>query len=159
MPNDKSGAYRFDDSVGYLLARARMKLAREVDEELADYGVTQAQAGILLMLASGRFDAAAPLARELYMDSAAMTRMIDRLQKRGLVKRVRCADDRRTMRLQVTPEGAALCELLPDVMLAARDKSFSNFTDAELASLRALLRKFLNNDASAGSWNERDDHE
>lgn len=153
-----SDDYRFDGSVGYLLARARMKLARELDEQLADYGVTQAQAGILLMLCSGRFDNAAALARELYMDSAAMTRMIDRLEKRGLLKRVRREDDRRAIRLQVTPEGVALGKRLPKVMSAARKTSFGDFSDGELDSLRALLRKFLGDDR-ATSMDDEDENE
>lgn len=151
--------YRFDDSVGYLLARARMKLAREVDEQLADFGVTQAQAGILLMLASGRFDTAASLARELYMDSAAMTRMLDRLEKRGLLRRVRREDDRRAVRLQVTPDGTALARRLPEVMTAARETSFAGFSNTELDTLRALLRKFLGDDQRAANPDDEDDNE
>lgn len=148
--------YRFDDSVGYLLARARMKLGREMDEQLAEYGVTQAQAGILLMLCSGRFDTAAALARELYMDSAAMTRMIDRLEKRGLLRRVRREDDRRAIHLQVTPEGTALGRRLPGVMTAAYRMSFGDFSDCDLDGLRALLRRFLGDEKPADTAPRRD---
>jgi DNA-binding MarR family transcriptional regulator len=135
--------YRFDDSVGYLIARARLKLTKEFDDALTEHDITKAQGGILLILAAGRCETAAELARELYTDSASMTRMIDRLEKRGLVKRVRRADDRRVVNLHLTDQGQELAERLPKIFSTILAASFAHFNAAELDALRGLLRKFL----------------
>jgi DNA-binding MarR family transcriptional regulator len=128
-----SEPYRVEDSVGYLLSRARTKLAKSLDVALVERGITHAQGSILLMLSTGKYETAADLARELYIDSASMTRMIDRLEKRGLLFRVRRDDDRRVVSLRLTGAGQEL----------VRNRNFAGFSAEELAALSGLLRKFL----------------
>ena len=62
--------YRMDDSVGYLLSRSRAMLAKSLDAALLASGITHAQGGVLLMLASGRYTTAAEMVREIYTDAA-----------------------------------------------------------------------------------------
>jgi DNA-binding MarR family transcriptional regulator len=138
-----SEQYCVEDSVGYLLARARSKLAKSLDIALDNHGITHAQGSILLMLGSGRYETAADLARELYIDSASMTRMIDRLEKRGLLFRVRRDDDRRVVSLRLTQVGQGLANRLPDLYVSVRNRNFAEFTGEELKTLSSLLRKFL----------------
>jgi DNA-binding MarR family transcriptional regulator len=136
-------SYRVEDSVGYLLARARAKLAKSVDLELAQHDITQAQGCIVMMLASGKYSTAAELARELYIDSAAMTRMVDRLEKRGLIARMPRGDDRRVIQLQVTESGQALAGQLPACYVGVLNQNFAEFSADEVTTLRTLLRKLL----------------
>jgi DNA-binding MarR family transcriptional regulator len=143
-------AYRVEDSVGYLLGRARLKLAKALDIALADFGITHAQGSIVLMLSSGKYSTAADLTRELYTDSASMTRMVDRLEKRGLISRVRKSDDRRVIDLVLTPDGRELGQRLPAVYAAVINRSFAGFSADELATLRSLLRKSLACESNPG---------
>jgi DNA-binding MarR family transcriptional regulator len=136
-------SYRVEDSVGYLLARARARLAKAVDLELARHDITQAQGCIVMMLASGKYSTAAELARELYIDSAAMTRMVDRLEKRGLIARMPRGDDRRVIQLQVTESGQALAGQLPACYVGVLNQNFAEFSVDEVTTLRTLLRKLL----------------
>lgn len=138
---------RVEDSVGYLLSRSRAKIAKALDVAVAEYDITQAQGGILLVLASGKFSTAADLARELYIDSASMTRMVDRLEKRKLIERVRRTDDRRVVDLRLTTDGQALAAELPPIYSAVLNKGFAKFSVEEIDQLRGLLRKFLGCDA------------
>ncbi|HEY8607899.1 MAG TPA: MarR family transcriptional regulator [Noviherbaspirillum sp.] len=151
--------YRVDDSVGYLLNRARLKLAKAFDDVLAEYEITHAQGGIILMLATGKYETAAELVRELYSDSASMTRMIDRLEKRGLVQRVRRSDDRRAVSLRLTAQGRALSRKLPQVYAAQLAASFSVLSATEIDTLRGLLRKFLGDDPQAAANDHPEEHE
>lgn len=141
-------SYCVEESVGYLLARARTKLAKSVDCQLAPHDITHAQGGIIMMLSSGNYVTAAELARELYVDSASMTRMVDRLEKRGLIERVRCGEDRRISNLRLTPDGQQLADQLPDVFTSVLNRNFAGFTADEVANLKALLRKLLAIDVS-----------
>lgn len=137
------GDYAVERGVGYLLARARTRLARALDVELAQYGITHAQASIIMMLASGKYATAAELARELYVDSASMTRMVDRLQKRKLLVRVPRSDDRRIIDLCLTGEGASLGQALPRLYSQVLNRSFERFSADEIRQLRLLLHKLL----------------
>lgn len=143
--------YIVEESVGYLLGRTRAQLAKSLDEALAPHGITHAQGGTLLMLLSGRFDTASQLARELYIDAAAMTRMVERLVKRSLVVRLPGGADRRTLMLQLSAEGRALAEQLPAIYLAARERNFAGLSDEEMGFLRSLLRRILLNGDTADS--------
>jgi len=135
--------FRTEGNVGYLLSRARLALVRSFDTALADLDITTAQGGILVMLASGRFTTAAELAREMYADSAAMTRMLDRLERRGLLTRTRHGVDRRVMHLSLTDEGRKLARRLPQRYKAVIQRHFAGFSEDELSTLKTLLRKSL----------------
>jgi DNA-binding MarR family transcriptional regulator len=135
--------YKVEESVGYLLGRSRTKLAKSLDLALVEYDITHAQGSIVLMLSTGKYSTAAELAREMYIDSASMTRMIDRLEKRGLIVRMPRGDDRRVINLRLTPDGEELAQRLPSVYVSVLNRSFSGFTPQEIDVLRGLLRKFL----------------
>jgi DNA-binding MarR family transcriptional regulator len=135
--------FRVGDSVGYLLSRARTKLAKSLDVALVERGITHAQGSIMLMLATGRCETAADLARELYIDSASMTRTIDRLEKRGLLFRVRRDDDRRVVSLRLTGPGEELARQLPEIYAGVLNRNFAGFSAEEMGTLSSLLRKFL----------------
>lgn len=129
--------------LGYLLARSRTALVRAADLELNAHDITHAQGSILLMLASGKCGTAAELSRELYLDSASMTRMVDRLERRGLLARIARSGDRRITDLQLTAEGQRLGGLLPDLYSDVLKRSFAAFSTDEIAQLRHLLTKFV----------------
>jgi DNA-binding MarR family transcriptional regulator len=142
-------SYCVEDSVGYLLARARTKLVKSVDCQLSQYDITHAQGSILMMVSSGKCITAADLARELYIDSASMTRMIDRLEKRGLIERMPRGDDRRVINLRLTEDGQALADQLPGVYTSVLNRNFVDFSVDEVSTLKILLRKLLDTETAA----------
>jgi DNA-binding MarR family transcriptional regulator len=135
--------FRCPDSLGHLLTRARNQLAKSLDAELGEHDITHTQGSILWLLADGKISTATDLARELYVDAASMTRMIDRLEKRKLTVRLPRGDDRRVINLRLTPSGLALAEKLPALYAAAMNRSFQGFSADEVALLRGLLCKLL----------------
>jgi MarR family transcriptional regulator, multiple antibiotic resistance protein MarR len=138
--------YCAEESVGYLLARGRTMLAKGLDAALAEHNITYAQGRILLMLATGKFTNAADFARELYVDAASITRMIDRLEKRGLVVRRSSAGDRRQINLHLTADGEQLASQLPAIYSSVLNRSFAGFSPEEIGFLKFLLRKLLANE-------------
>lgn len=136
-----------DDSLGQLLGRSRAIVVKTLDASVADMGITHAQGNLLLGLASGRCTTAAELSRELSVDAAAMTRMIDRLEKRNLLLRMPRGVDRRIIRVQLTEEGSRLAERLPSIYAQASARVFSEFRAEEVEQLRSLLQKFLTSTA------------
>lgn len=138
-----SGSWCIEESVGYLLARARARLAKAIDAELAPFDITVSQGGVVLMLSTGRYATAADLVRDMYVDSASMTRMLDRLEKRGLIQRLPSTTDRRVINLQLTEDGVELAERLPALYSNVMDRYLHDFSKDEVGTLKILLRKLL----------------
>jgi DNA-binding MarR family transcriptional regulator len=145
-PSCDIGTYQLFGSVGYLLSRVRANMWNIATQQtMAELGITSTQASMLLMLATGKCFAAAELAREYGIDASAVTRLIDRLEKRGLLLRVRSEKDRRVVHLRLTDEGYALAARLPPIYQGVSDKLLANFTEEEIGFLKSMLRRVLVN--------------
>ncbi|MFZ6675815.1 MarR family winged helix-turn-helix transcriptional regulator [Undibacterium sp. Xuan67W] len=138
-------SYQVEDSVGYLLSRAKTMLSKAVDDSLVDLGITHAQASVIMMLAIGRCSTAAELARDLFIDAAAMKRMLDRLVAKEILARTPDANDKRLLKLVLTEQGRALAECLPPIYNRNLDIAFTGFSPEEIGFLRSLLKKLLAN--------------
>jgi DNA-binding MarR family transcriptional regulator len=141
----RAETYRVEDSVGFMITRLRASIFAAVDREVLPWDVSSAQAAILIYIAHGRGNRAADIARDYSYDTGSMTRMIDRLVKKGLVRRVRDADDRRAVRLELTAKGGRLTERLPAVAARALNGLLRGFTRAELDHLKGYLARMLAN--------------
>src|SRR5688572_8456939 len=130
--------YRVEDSVGFRITRLRAAIFATVDREVAPWGVSSAQAAILIYIAHGRGNRAADIARDYSYDTGSMTRMIDRLVKKGLLRRVRDTGDRRAVRLELTAKGQKLTERLPAVAARSLNALLRGFTREELDQLKGL---------------------
>lgn len=84
------------------------------------------------------------LASLLLLSKSGITRVVDRLEKRGLVIRKMSDSDRRVVLAQLTDEGVATLAIARPVFAESIQEFFArHLTDDELASLRGLLRKVL----------------
>lgn len=138
--------YQLDESAGYLISRVKSSLSNMVTQKtMTELGITSTQASMLFMIASGRCTLAAELARDYGIDASAVTRLIDRLEKRNLLSRVRSNEDRRAVRLALTPEGYALAARMPAIFCGVLDKALSGFTPEEVGFLKSMLRRILSN--------------
>ena len=96
----RAGTYCAEESVGYLMKRIMMSVVYQADKRLDAHGLTSAQWGPLLKIRNSGSATVAELARWLQVDAGAMTRLLDRLEKKGLCKRVRSAEDRRVVKVE-----------------------------------------------------------
>jgi len=138
---------RFDPKMGIggLLSRVKMSIVDAMDAELAQFDISTAQYVILVNLASG-CDSSSDLCRSVSYDPGAMTRMLDRLERKGLVRRVRCSEDRRIARLALTDEGKAVYPQLVERAAAVLNRKLSGFSLDEVRQLEGLLQRMLMND-------------
>src|SRR5262245_23964182 len=85
--------YPIADSIGYLIKRLRLVQERLVDDEMTEHDLTGVQWGPLLLLHYGIGSTAADIERWACIDTGAVTRMVDRLEAKGLIKRTPCPND------------------------------------------------------------------
>ena len=140
--------YNREESVGYLMRRITMSIVQHADKRLGGHGLTSAQCWPLFKVQQGVCKTVADLARELEMDAGAMTRLLDRLEKKGLCKRVRSTEDRRVVNIELTPEGEASIAEVPNVLAETLNAHLAGFSKTEWQALRSYLeRMVVNGDA------------
>lgn len=137
--------YLPEDSVAYLMRQALTAMRAEVERRLEPCGLTNAQWVPLLMLHMGRASMVAELARECQLDAGGMTRLLDRLEAKGLVRRVRSSADRRVVNIELTAPGREAAKGIPAVLCGVQNAALDGFSGEEWRTLRQLLGRLLAN--------------
>lgn len=145
-PQREVREFLLDEAVGYLISRVRSSLFNVVTQRtVKEIGITSTQGSMLFMIGTGRCELAADLARHYGIDASAVTRLIDRLEKRKLLSRVRSSEDRRAVRLELTSEGNAIATRMPEIFGEATEQALAGFTPEEVGFLKSMLRRILAN--------------
>ncbi len=137
-------------SVGYLMGRARASLLSALDARLERFGLTGMQFAVLKHLSDGSASTAAELCRFMQYDTGAMTRILDRLEERGLVRRERSRADRRTVVLKLAPSGRAQLPRLAGVASGVLEAHLAGFNAAEVAALKSYIGRMIENGQHQG---------
>ena len=74
-----------------------------------------------------------------------MTRILDRLEEKGLVRRERCREDRRVVFLRLAPAGRALLPRLMAVGTRVVDAHLAGFSANEIEALKGYLHRMIDN--------------
>ena len=129
--------------LGLLLGRAAILKDRIIDTHMEPHGITAAQFKVLIIMAQFGVDTPAELCRHLSLDSGSMTRMLDRLEQKGLLDRKRSDLDRRQVQLLLTPDGQRLADMLPHIGAQALNQLAGVLEPGELQTLEQILKKIL----------------
>jgi DNA-binding MarR family transcriptional regulator len=138
-------SYQPEESAVYLMRRILTLLTGEVDAALEPRGLTSAQWVPLLKLHFGEASTVAELARTCQLDPGAMTRLLDRLEAKGLVTRVRSSEDRRVVNLELTREGREAAKQIPPALCTIQNAYLHGLSMEEWQQLKDLLRRVLDN--------------
>lgn len=142
---ESSVEYRIDDSLGYLMRQIVGLSSAAIDERMAAYDLTDAQWKPLLMIRQGKCRTAAEFSRVACADAGAVTRLLDRVEAKGLVRRVRSQADRRVVHLELTDKGVEAADVVPQVIAGVIDVLLAGFTDDESVQLKSMLKRVLVN--------------
>ena len=147
-------SYQPRKGVGHLLSRVRAEMlaaldkAFEADAELAAMEISSAQFIVIAALAMAESaKSASDLCRHLSYDAGAMTRMIDRLESKGLIRRNRRPDDRRVVFVELTEAGSRAYPRMHVVSMAVANRFLRGFSHAEARELEGFLGRMLENAA------------
>ncbi len=144
--------YEPRESIGYLMTRVKVEILAALDRALAadpylsSLGVTAAQFVVVVRLVGCESNkSASDLCKELSYDAGAMTRMIDRLQSKGLVRRVRCVKDRRLIYLELTEAGRSAYPKMIELSVRVLNRFLRGFSRSEAQQLKEFLSRMLVN--------------
>jgi len=131
--------------IGTLFGKVKGAMGAAFDAELAPLDITAAQYVILMSLAHGEVSCASDLCKGISYDPGAMTRMLDRLERRGLVRRVPNPEDRRAYQLELTDEGRGVVPKLRSAGMKVLNRMLDGFSANEAKQLEGYLLRMLNN--------------
>jgi DNA-binding MarR family transcriptional regulator len=129
---------------------------RALEEELfGRYDLTPQQYNALRLLASRHPDTirTLDLGARLVSRAPDVTRLLDKLEQRGLIERDRPADNRRVVRIGITAKGLALLRELREPLRECHVRQLGHLSQKELRELAALLRAArLPHEGPESSW-------
>ena len=152
-PSDfyRPGVYHPGESAGFLMRRVLSSILQQADAQLACHDLTYVQWLPLYKLLLNSDTRSTCLARDLGMDPASVTRALDRIEAKGLLRRERSTTDRRRVELVLTEQGRAVATQVPEVLCDVLNAHLAGFSDAECRQLVSMLqRMLLNGDALRG---------
>ena len=139
------GQYRPDQSVGYLMRQVLASVLSHADTQLATHDLTYVQWLPLYKLVMNEGNTVVGLSRDLGIDPGAMTRSLDRLEAKGLVRRERSTEDRRVVLLTLTDDGRKVAQEVPTVLAGVLNGHLRGFSEDEWKLLLQFLTRMLAN--------------
>jgi DNA-binding MarR family transcriptional regulator len=139
------------NSLAPLLSQVRMAMLSGVDQEflrddeVAALEVTAAQFVIIANVLKGHANSACELCKYMDYDRGAMSRMIDRLETKGLLRRVALAHTRRTMALEVTDAGKAAFPKMQACLTKVVNRLLKGVTKSQVREVEKTLKRMLAN--------------
>ncbi|HET9982732.1 MAG TPA: MarR family transcriptional regulator [Longimicrobiales bacterium] len=132
-----------EHAVFLALQRLASELSQGVAELLKPSGLSAAQYNVLRIL-RGAGDAGlacGEIAGRLIARDPDMTRLLDRLERQGLVARGRSAEDRRVVMARITDQGLAVLADLDAPFAALHRRQLGHLGEEKLAALLQLLEE------------------
>jgi MarR family transcriptional regulator for hemolysin len=133
------------EPIGLHIQRVAKVLNRAFEDELAAADGSLPMWLILLSLKSGRPETQRELADSVGIQGATMTHHLDSLEKAGLVRRTRDPSNRRSQRVELTPEGDAAFNRLRKVALKFDQRLRNGLSEEQLAAVGPVLDRLLEN--------------
>ena len=137
--------YQLRQTIGFTLFRTSMRLKGEFSRELNPFDITTEQFAVLGLLWERDALLQRELAELLFKDRPNITRILEKLERKGLVERTPDNLDRRATRVNLTPSGAELEKPLTRLALDFRTGAYRGLTNAEMRELGRLLDRILEN--------------
>lgn len=136
-----------DESIGYHINMAGMLLKRELAGvfKAEGFDVTPEQWAVLSRLAEKDGLNQNDLALITFKDNANITRIVDKLQSKGLLERRAHPSDRRTWLLYITLAGKEIIERLQPLAIRVLEKATRQISKEEARKLNLQMKQVINN--------------
>jgi DNA-binding MarR family transcriptional regulator len=132
-----------EDRVFVAILKAADELAQEAEQLIRTADLTGTQYNVLRILRGAGPEGLAcrAIGDRMITHDPDITRLLDRMEKRGLITRERQKDDRRVVNTRITPQGLALIKPLDQPVRELHKKQFRHMAGARLKTLYDLLEE------------------
>ena len=145
LKEKRSARSQVPSGLGKLLRRAHRSYSRNLQERLADHGVSLAQYLHLRELWEVNGITQVELSQKVGIEKASSTAVLDALERQKLILRVRNAQDRRKVNVYLTPAGQKIRGVLSPAAKGVAAQAVSDLSEAELDILFSVLNRMILN--------------
>lgn len=135
--------YIEDESIGWIIYKTRFLLKNKLQKVLKKHDITTEQWSILIKVYTKAGCNQRELAEGALKDRAALTRILDILERKELLKRKSSTNDRRAFLVYLTEKGYDLIDSILPIVIENEKANFKAFNDAETEQLKDLLKKLI----------------
>jgi DNA-binding MarR family transcriptional regulator len=141
----KARTFDIRQSLGYQISQVKQRWIDAVEVELKPLDLTAAQYIVLVNVGMGRAKTPVDLCRLLQYDTGAMTRLLDRIEAKGVIRRAAHGADRRCVVLELTPAGEELYPKLLQIVVEMNKRALRGFSREEVETLESMLKRIAQN--------------
>jgi DNA-binding MarR family transcriptional regulator len=136
-------ALPLEDRIFISLQKIADFLGLEVEQLFKPHGLTGTQYNVLRILRGAEPEGlpCRGIGERMISHDPDMTRLLDRMEKRGLITRQRQTDDRRVIKTRIAPAGLALLKSLDQPVRELHKRQFHHLPSARLKTLAELLEE------------------
>lgn len=135
-------------TLGLLIHMLNQHKDRLLAKHLHQLDITPQQFKVLLLLYRDRVHVCKTISQDLFIDAGSITRMVDRLEKKDLLHRVRDKQDRRRVQLVLTDQEIKLCKQFPPLIVDTLNEMTQGLSQEEVQQLESLIHKILVNNGA-----------
>lgn len=134
-----------DDSVGFIVSRTDAKMKNYLHQKFKSLDITTEQWGLLARLRVETGISQKELSDKSCKDQPNITRILDKLEEKGLIRREANPDDRRGFLVFLSESGARLRKKAVPIVQASLSQALKGFTEEETTLLKTLLNRIFDN--------------
>lgn len=137
--------YMLNGGLGHLTSAVRNAIFARLETELAPLELTSAQFIVVIGAMRGRAKTVNEFCAFAGIDAGSMSRLLDRLEAKGIVRRVREGADRRQVQVELTAKGLALSPEIMPAIARVYQQFLKGFSEHDALQLQSLLQRLLAN--------------
>lgn len=137
--------YILEESLGFIISRTNQKLYNYLTRKFKPYDITPEQWGVLNRLWEKEGISQKEISEVTIKDQTTLTRILDKLERKGYLKRQNSPTDRRVFLIFLTDEGRELERKLVPIAYEVLDNALQGLSEQEKKQLKMLLNKIFMN--------------
>lgn len=134
-----------DDSMGFIVSRTGAKMKNYLHQKFKPLDITTEQWGLLARLSVQTGISQKELSEKSCKDQPNITRILDKLEEKGLIRREANPEDRRGFLVFLTESGSSLREKAVTIVRATLSEALKGFSEEETVLLKTLLNRIFDN--------------
>ena len=131
---------QLEECVNYLLTTAQHSVFLKMTEKLSVFDLTPVQYAVLYCLWENDKKSPKEIAERLKLENSTISGILERMEKKGLIKRMISKEDRRFIQIMLTEKGAVLEKDVLAAVDKVNEEVMSVFSTEECENLKTQLR-------------------
>ena len=131
-------------NLSYLINKASRQLKNKLDKALKEFDITAAQFSVIIQIHSSEKPiTAAEIAQRLGSDRPTISGIINRLEKKGIIRKVDNPEDKRSSYLEIDKKSEGLVHEIKNISDELTTDIFSIYSKEETEQLKGMIHKLI----------------